>query len=575
MKLLSPTCYFKFFQFYLYCRLNSLIMKLRFTLFNAAVVLLSVFNYAQAQQKKYGDAVDAAMQAASADEIKADITYLADDKLMGRAPGKPGFQMGADYVIDQLKKYGVQPAGEDGGWTQQVRLRRTFAAKTGGTGTLTLKGKTDSLKYGADIFVNPDPVHKDISLSGDLVFAGYGITHKQLNYDDYAGLKVKGKIVVIIRGAPKSFPSSDASHAMDLITAEKNAAAHGAKGVIVAIGDSTARAILANPGTRGVYSVMDEKGNAVVSRSYFSGITLSGGVGFKTFKQLALSAGKNPADIINSIKAGTPMSFPIDGKLSASASFDYTDVAGFNVVGKIEGSDKKLKKEYVVHSAHLDHLGVGRPLAGSTDSIFNGAHDNASGVASLLQIAKVYHNLAIKPKRSILIVMVTAEELGDLGSGYFASHPTVPVKSMVADVNTDMPTIIAPLLSVTALGAEHSSLANVVDEASAYMGLTVEPDPEPEQNRFVRSDQYSFVLHGIPALHIKYGARTPDGKNNLNDFVQTWRAKYYHKAADDINGIFDFDAGRKYAQLNFLIGYIVANDPARPTWNKGDIFENN
>ncbi|QKJ29081.1 M28 family peptidase [Mucilaginibacter mali] len=547
-------------------------MKLKFTATLASGVLLSLSTGVFAQQKLVNPAVDAAMQTASADEIKASITYLADDKLLGRAPGTPGFQMGADYVIGKLTEYGVKPAGENGGWTQQVRFRRTFAGKTG-SATLTIAGKTDSIKYGNDIFIYPDPVHQVVTSSGQLAFAGYGITDKQLNYDDYAGLNVKGKIVVIVRGAPKSFPSSDASHSMDLITIQKNAAAHGAKGVILAVGDSTARPILPNPGRRGTYSIMDEKGVPVVSRNYFGGVEMLAMVGYKTFKALAATAGKNAGDVVASIKAGTPMSFPVNASVSATADFSYQDIAGFNVVGKIEGSDKKLKNEYVVHSAHLDHLGVGQPIQG--DSIYNGAHDNASGVSSLLQIAKIYHNLKEKPKRSILIVMVTGEELGDLGSGYFASHPTVPVKSMVADVNTDMPTIIAPLLSVTALGAEHSSLAAVVDKAARYMDMTVEPDPEPEQNRFVRSDQYSFVVHGIPALHIKYGARTPDGKNNLNDLVKVWRAKYYHKPQDDINGMFDFDAGRKYAQLNFLIGYVVANDPQRPTWNKGDIFEKN
>jgi Zn-dependent M28 family amino/carboxypeptidase len=197
------------------------------------------------------------------------------------------------------------------------------------------------------------------------------------------------------------------------------------------------------------------------------------------------------------------------------------------------------------------------------------------GTASVLAIANIYKNIKVKPKRSIIFILMTGEELGDMGSSYFAKHPTVPAGSMVADVNTDMPTIIAPLLSVTALGAEHSSLATQVAQAAGYLGLGVEDDPEPTQARFTRSDQYSFVVNGIPALHIKYGAKTADGKNNLNDFVAVWRAKYYHKPQDDINGIFDFRAGKTYAELNFLIGYLVAQDPNRPTWNKGDIFETN
>jgi Zn-dependent M28 family amino/carboxypeptidase len=220
----------------------------------------------------------------------------------------------------------------------------------------------------------------------------------------------------------------------------------------------------------------------------------------------------------------------------------------------------------------LDHLGVGAAVAG--DSIYNGAHDNATGVATLLEIAGVYQRLkpAQRPKRSVLIAVVTGEELGLLGSAYFARNPTVAKPQLVANVNTDMPTIIAPLLSVVALGAENSSLAAPVAEAARALGLTVEADPEPGQNRFIRSDQYSFVTQGIPALHIKYGNKTADGRNNLSEQVQKWRALTYHKPQDDINGQFDFEAGKKYAQLNFLIGYQVANNPTRPTWNAGNFF---
>jgi Zn-dependent M28 family amino/carboxypeptidase len=239
-------------------------------------------------------------------------------------------------------------------------------------------------------------------------------------------------------------------------------------------------------------------------------------------------------------------------------------------VGKFTGSDAKLRNEYVVHSAHLDHIGITAPVKG--DSINNGAHDNASGVACVLEIAKVYSKLKEKPKRSMLFVFLTSEELGLLGSAAFAANPTVPKASIVANVNMDMPTIIAPLLSVVALGGQHSTLLEPVKQASAYMGVSLEEDPEPEQNRFIRSDQYNFVTAGIPALHIKYGNKTADGKNNLSEEVQKWRATTYHKPQDDINGTFDFEAGKKYVQLCFLIGYQVAQNPVRPTWNKGDFF---
>ncbi len=324
--------------------------------------------------------------------------------------------------------------------------------------------------------------------------------------------------------------------------------------------------------SKGVYSVLDQQGNIALSRTYVSGqIKLFATINYGLLNRFLQGGGKAAASAIPQLKNGIVQSGALPASINVSYSSLYHDVISYNIIGKIEGSDKKLKHEYVVHSAHLDHLGISTPVLG--DSVYNGAHDNASGVASLLGIAKIYKGVKVKPKRSVILIFVTGEELGLLGSGYFAKYPTVPAKNIVANVNTDMPTIIAPLLSVTALGAEHSSLIQQVNQAAGYLGIAVEPDPEPKQARFTRSDQYSFVLAGIPALHIKYGNKTADGKNNLNEQVANWRAKYYHQPQDDINGIFDFDAGKRYAQLNFLIGYLIAQATSRPTWNTGDLFE--
>jgi hypothetical protein len=518
-----------------------------------------------AQQIKLSTEIETALSKVDTTQFKADIAYLADDKLKGRAPGTEGFQMAVDYVVGRLKSMGVKPAGENGTWLQQVKFRKAFIQN----GTLSLAGNNQSLKAGVDYVIMPNPYLPDVKLSGQLAFAGYGASEPELGYDDYAGLDVKGKIVLVTRGAPDKFSSSVSAHTMNPTTILKAAADHDAVGVIICSVDSTSRL---NSPRNGTYSVMNTDGSVAISRTYYAPqVKVLGLFNYTVFNSLLQQSGKTMQAVLAQIKGGEPGSFAINAQTDIAYTSTYQDLISYNVVGKIEGSDPKLKNEYVVHSAHLDHLGIGKPVEG--DSIYNGAHDNASGVASVLGIAKIYDGIKHKPKRSILTVLLTGEELGDLGSGYFASHPTVPVRSIVADVNTDMPTIIAPLLSVTALGAEHSSLAKQVDQAAAYLNLGVEPDPEPKQARFTRSDQYSFVVNGIPALHIKYGSKTADGKNNLNDFVAKWRAKYYHKPQDDINGIFDFAAGKKYAQLNFLIGYLVAQDDARPTWNKGDIFE--
>jgi hypothetical protein len=517
-----------------------------------------------AQQVQLSPEVKQALSEVSADKIKADITYLADDKLKGRAPGSEGYQMAVDYVIDQLKAVNVKPAGENNTWLQKVRLRKAFIKNA----SLSITGQTSVAATPRSFVIYPSPVIDTVKLSAGLVFVGYGISEPALGYDDYAGIDVKGKVVIVMRGSPEKFSSSVAAHVMNSTQILKVAAEHGAVGVMIGSADSTAR--MGNV-SRGVYSVMDNKGGVAISRTYYSKqLSVYGSLGYALFNSLVKQSGKDLRQIPAKLKAGQPSSFTINSGVNISYSSTYQDILSYNVVGKVEGSDGKLKKEYVVHSAHLDHLGVGTPVQG--DSIYNGAHDNASGVASVISIAKIYRGIKVKPKRSILFVLMTGEELGDLGSGYFAKYPTVPGKGLVADVNTDMPTIIAPLLSITALGAEHSSLANQVAQAAGYFNLSVEPDPEPAQARFTRSDQYSFVVQGIPALHIKYGSKTADGKNNLNDIVAPWRAKYYHKPQDDINGIFDFEAGKKYAQLNFLIGYLVAQDTAKPTWNVGDIF---
>jgi Zn-dependent M28 family amino/carboxypeptidase len=535
-----------------------------------AVLFITVAQEVFAQQLQLSDEVKKSMSQVSPEQVKADITYLADDKLKGRAPGTEGYQMAVDYVISRLKELNVKPAGENGSWVQTVRFKKAFTDDA----LMSIDGSNTALKKGTDYTISPNPANAKVNVSAQLVFVGYGASEPKLGYDDYAGVDVKGKIVVIISGSPDKFSSSVSAHTRNAAAILKAASDHGAIGVIMATADTTTQKRGGgNGGNRGVYNIVDEKGNVVVSRTYYGNINVYGTMGYQLFNSIVQKSGKNLHDIIPQLKGGNPNSFALNTGVKVSYTSTYQDIISYNVVGTVTGTDPKLKKEYVVHSAHLDHLGVGRPIEG--DSIYNGAHDNASGVASVLAIAKIYQGIQAKPKRSVLFILMTGEELGDMGSSYFAKHPTVPVHSMVADVNTDMPTIIAPLLSVTALGAEHSSLATKVAEAAGYLGLGVEDDPEPAQARFTRSDQYSFVVSGIPALHIKYGSKTADGKNNMNELVAPWRAKYYHKPQDDINGIFDFNAGKTYAELNFLIGYLVAQDTKRPTWNIGDIFAEN
>ena len=547
-------------------RLYNRLMKFSFSFF--ASLLLSTAIHAQAPLTIPKPVITALEQVQPA-AIRAHIAYLADDRLLGRQAGTPGYQMAVDYVTQQLKVLGVQPAGDAGTFVQKVRLRRAFLQPGATFAAHDVQGATLPLTAGQDYIVYPSPELPATTVANaPLAFAGFGISAPELGYDDYAGLDVKGKIVLIVRGAPRTFASTVASASQDLSGLLKTAMSHGAVGLLLA---STHVGVLPDL-RRGTYSVLGPDGKVAASRSFAVGSQQQfyGAVSAATLQRFLQIAALDTTQVFAAIRSGKPASEVLKTTVSASAQTRYQDVESFNVVGKIPGSDAKLRQEYVVHSAHLDHLGIGASVQG--DSIYNGAHDNASGVACVLEIAKIYSRLKGKPKRTMLFVFVTGEELGLLGSSAFAANPTVPKAKIVADINMDMRTIIAPLLSVVALGGQHSTLIEPVKKACAYMAIDLENDPEPEQNRFIRSDQYSFVTAGIPALHLKFGNKTADGRNNLSQQVQEWRAVTYHKPQDDINGRFDFEAGRKYVQLCFLIGYQVAQDAARPRWNKGDFF---
>jgi len=241
-----------------------------------------------------------------------------------------------------------------------------------------------------------------------------------------------------------------------------------------------------------------------------------------------------------------------------------------NVIGVLRGSDPKRKDEYVVYTAHTDHLGIGKPIDG--DSIYNGALDNASGTAALLEIAETFSRLPKRPARSILFVAVTGEEKGLLGSDYFAHFPTVPKESMVANVNMDGASLTYDFADIVPFGAEHSSLMQVVRKEGKRFNVSVSPDPTPEQVSFIRSDQYSFVRQGIPAVFLTEGFHAVDPNVDGRKVTEHWIEKYYHSPFDDMSQPLVYEAAVKFMKLNIAIGYDIANAPERPTWNPGDFF---
>jgi len=275
--------------------------------------------------------------------------------------------------------------------------------------------------------------------------------------------------------------------------------------------------------------------------------------------------------ILALLKKGQPPRFDLPVTGSIHTVTQSQDLRSSNVIAKLEGSDPLLKGEYVVFSAHLDHLG--RDASAQGDGIYNGALDNASGSAIMLEMARAFSRMNPRPRRSILFLSVTGEELGLLGSSYFAANPTVPKSSLVANVNTDEDQMLWPLRDVIALGADHSSIGAVVQTAARRMHLEVSPDPEPEKVEFVRSDQYSFVRQGIPALSISAGLKSTDPTIHPQSLKNQWEETRYHQPSDDMQqpGL-DFDSAADYARMVLLCGYLIAQDTDRPAWNAGDFF---
>ncbi len=543
---------------------------------NILILLFCALTLSTTAQNLISDQVLKEIDKIDTNRIKAHVAYLSDNALKGRQPGKEGYQMAVDYVVKQYKELGLKPAGEKGTYIQKVILRKSKLVKETAKFTLTLPdGKKQDLTLGNDLAIYPHPENKSVDFNAPLVFVGAGYDAPQIGLEDYKGIDVKGKIVVVLRKIPDNLPANVKLHLGYPSTFQEFAVKNGAIGVLVCNYTNSMvqfKAASNNMSGNGVSAAVTAKGKRTSSASVLGGkIQVAGGISVPALQALMRAENNMLDSTWQQLEKGKYVSKTLKSSISGHYESIFEDIVSYNVAAKLEGSDPKLKKEYVIHSGHLDHLGVGKPING--DSIYNGAHDNASGVACALEIARLYSQLSKKPKRSILFVFFTAEEMGLLGSGYFNAFPTVPKSQIIADINTDMPTLLAPLESVAPLGAEHSSLQKVVEQAASLVKLEVEPDPDPAEGRFVRSDQYNFVKAGIPALHIKYGYRFSNPSLNLAEKVKKWREANYHKPSDEITNGFVWSAGKKYAQVNFLVSYLIAQNPVRPTWNKGDFFE--
>ena len=536
------------------------------------VALLVVAHAIKAWPASARDAADAAIAVIRPESIQAEMRFLSDDLLEGRGAGTRGHEIAAKYMASQFEGIGLQPAGDNGTFFQTVPLRRSRVDGAKTSLTLVRGGQEEKLVFGASFMAFGDPAGRtESSVEAPVVFVGYSVTAPELGYDDYKGIDAKGKIVAGLNGAP-DFESTLKAHYSSGAEKAANAAAHGAVGILVMDDPLTEKIYPFQKAARNqafpVMRWLDKQGRP---NDYLPELKCGAFLSLEESKKLFEGSGHTAEEVFAAIKAGKPMSFPLPVTMRMHRESKLEDIQSPNVVAKLEGSDPALKNEYVVYSAHLDHLGIGEPENG--DNIYNGALDNASGSAILLEVARAFKRMNPASRRSILFVAVTGEEAGLLGSDYFAHYPTVAKESMVADINMDEDLMLWPLEDIVGFGAEHSTLQGVLETAGKRMKLSISPDPLPEEVAFIRSDQYSFVKQGMPAMALSPGLKSSDPKIKPIEIFQNWEATRYHHPSDDMNqpGLL-FDEAAKYARFAFLCGYLVANETHRPVWNKGDFF---
>ncbi|WP_238564933.1 M28 family metallopeptidase [Sphingobium bisphenolivorans] len=490
------------------------------------------------------------------------VQTLASDAYEGRAAGTPGYDRAADYVIAQFGSLGLKPAGTEGYKQPIAFIRQTIIAQ-GSSAALIGAGGERALSIPADLIISGSGGPVPEALDTPLVFAGYGLHLPEAGHDDFAGLDVKGKIVVVISGGPSHISGALKSHARS----ERSGwlAKMGALGLIqlvtpkqVEIPWSRRMALASQP------ALFIKDAALRDTRRPF----LNAQIDPARSALLFAGSGRDFAGIAGAADEAAPVpSFPLAQRLKVKLAAERTDLSSSNIVGVMPGSDPRLAKEYVVLSAHLDGYGVGTPIGG--DSIYNGALDNASGVASLIEIARTLRDGPVRSKRSILFAIVTAEEKGLLGSRYFARKPTVPAEAIVANLNFDMALPIFPLTSVTPIGYDQSTLGKEAEAVSQQMNLPITPDPFPDRNVFIRSDQYSFILEGVPALFFKYGFKAGTREAEVE---KAWRANVYHSPRDDVNQPVMPDQSVKLNDYVAAVALRVANAPARPAWNRDSFF---
>jgi Zn-dependent M28 family amino/carboxypeptidase len=519
-----------------------------------------------------------ALQNITASDILKHTTVLASDEFEGRGPGTAGEDSTVNYLTRQFKQLGLQPGNPDGTYIQKVPMVG-FTAQP--KASFTAGGKTILLSFPDDYVAVSKRFVPSIDIkNSEMVFVGYGIVAPEYGWDDYKGLDVKGKTIVMLINDPPVPSSANAAELDTTVFGGKAMTYYGRwtyKYEIAAEKGAAAAIIIHETEPAGYpYEVVSgswsrENFDIKKANNNMDRAAVEGWITRDKAQQLFSAAGKNFEQLKQAAVRKDFKPVPLNATANFSIQNKLREIQSQNVVAKLEGTDSELKEEYVIYTAHWDHLGKDENLQG--DQIYNGALDNATGTAGLLVLADAFSKMPEKPKRSILFLAVTAEEKGLLGSKYYAENPLYPLNKTVANINMDVLNAYGPTEDVVVIGYGNSTLEDVLAEEAATQNRRIVPEASPEKGSFYRSDHFEFAKQGVPALYAKSGVVA---RNQPVDYVQQWSDNYtandYHKLSDEVRDDWNLEGAVEDLQLFLRVGYRVANGARYPEWKPGTEF---
>jgi hypothetical protein len=492
--------------------------------------------------------------------FRAHVAFLSDDLLEGRDTGSRGHEIAARYVSTHFESLGLKPGGEGGSWYQQVPFLEYRLSDT--PGSVTIGGRR--YVHRQEALLSAFPFEGQQSVEAPVVFVGYGLDAPELGYDDYRGLDVKGKVVVVLPGTPTGAASDVRAH----LNSDKRrmAAKRGAVGMITlrTLADMKDRPwSKVIEGTNGRSFTWIGKDDQPYSAA--AGLRFAATLDMPALEALFAGARRSVTQVLTEAArdGARPKGFALKPKVRFEQENTTRRIVSPNVLGVLPGSDPALAGEYILLMAHLDHIGISER---GEDRINNGALDNATGIATMLEVARAIATQPNRPRRPILFAAVTAEERGLLGAQYLARNPVVP-GNVSGVVNLDMPILLYDFTDVIAFGAEHSTLGPIVARAGQRMGIGLTADPLPKEGLFTRSDHYRFVQEGIPSVFLMTGFSNGGGEK-FTGFLAT----NYHKPGDEITQPIKWNAGAKFARINYLIARELADAPEAPRWYSDSFF---